>query len=390
MAHREIGTYWHLFPLQTQARRSIWHGIGADGKKFLEQAFPMEVRSATRQDQMQIELKCGSIWQMAGSDAYNSLVGSNVRMVVFSEWALCDPAAWNYLRPIIRENKGAAIFITTYRGKNHAFKMHRRALKDPDWFASTLTVDDTSRNDGARVLTPEDIEAERREGMSEAMIEQEYYCSPMAAFEGSYYASRMLTMERDGRITPVPWEPALPVIATWDLGMDDHTAIVFLQELGREVRFIGCASFQGMPLSDIAAEIKKRPFHVEHCYLPHDSNVRSYETGKTRQSTIESLLQCKSTRVPSPPGSVNDGIETVRNLLPQVWIDNGEECEMLIDALTGYRTEKSDKTGVFRLTPLHSWESHLADAVRCYAMGRKLRLGKKPKPDYSQLDNAVM
>jgi len=39
---------------------------------------------------------------------------------------------------------------------------------DPAWFAQKLTVDDTG------ALSPADIEAERREGMDEDMIQQEY------------------------------------------------------------------------------------------------------------------------------------------------------------------------------------------------------------------------
>jgi len=389
-AHQEPGTYWHCFPLQNQARRGIWHGIGADGVKFLDQAFPKATRVATRQQEMQIEFKCGSIWQMAGSDQYDSLVGSNVKGVVFSEWALCNPAAWDYIRPIIRENKGWACFITTYRGKNHAYQMYQAVKDNPDWYCTDMTVDDTERSPGVPVLTPADIQAERDEGMSEEMIQQEYYNSPMAAFAGAYYAKQMRDMVAGKRITRVAHEPTLPVVATFDLGIggEDHAAVIYIQELGTEVRIVDSDSYQGTSIPDICREIRGKPFHVEHLYLPHDARHKGQNTGKSRQETYEKLLNVKSTLVESPPGSVNDGIEAVRNMLPNVWINEPENFN-LIESLTGYRTEESSQPGVFRLTPLHSWESHLCDALRIYAYGRRLRISKRKRANYSHLDKAV-
>jgi phage terminase large subunit len=43
----------------------------------------------------------------------------------------------------------------------------------------------------------------------------------------------------------VPWEPRWPVVTAWDLGIDDVTAIVFAQVVGREVRVIDYYEAQG-------------------------------------------------------------------------------------------------------------------------------------------------
>ena len=386
MAHREIGTYWHLFPKQVQARRAIWHGINADGVKFLDQAFPPEVRTTTRQQEMMIELKCGSTFQMAGSDSYDSLVGSNVRGVIFSEWALCDPRAWDYIRPIIREAENAyAIFITTYRGKNHAYKMHKMALKDPSWFASTMTVDDTRRGNGSRVLTKKDIDAERREGMSEAMIQQEYYCSPMASFEGAYWGDAMRKLVDDKRLTNVSHVAEVPVSAAFDLGMDDHMTAIFIQEVGNEVRIIGSKSWRFTPIPAVCDDMAKLPFKVRHVHLPHDAMVTGMNSGKTRKRVFEDFGYTTEI-VASPPGSKQPGIEAARNLLAQTWIDEGNN-ELLFEAFMGYRTEESSEPGVFRLTPAHTWESHYADAWQVYAKSRRERLGARAPLDYSERDN---
>jgi len=90
---RRVGTYWHLFPEQTQARRAIWNSIDGRGRRIIDQVFPAPVRKRISVNEMLVETVNGSSWQMAGSDNFDSLVGSNPVGVVFSEWALAHPDA---------------------------------------------------------------------------------------------------------------------------------------------------------------------------------------------------------------------------------------------------------------------------------------------------------
>ena len=110
---RRVGSYWHLFPEQAQARRAVWNGIDGQGRRIIDQVLPPQVRARTSGQEMLIETLNGSMWQMAGSDNYDSLVGSNPVGVVFSEWSLANPDAWEYIRPILVENDGWALFIYT-------------------------------------------------------------------------------------------------------------------------------------------------------------------------------------------------------------------------------------------------------------------------------------
>jgi phage terminase large subunit len=117
---------------------------------------------------MLIELVNGSTWQLTGSDNYNNLVGSNPVGVIFDEWSLCDPNAWGYIRPILAENGGWAVFIYTPRGKNHGHSLYQMAKKSNEWFCQNLTINDTKRADGSPVISSDIIDNERLEGMDEA------------------------------------------------------------------------------------------------------------------------------------------------------------------------------------------------------------------------------
>lgn len=139
---KRIGVYWHILPAYTQARKAIWDAVDPNkGIRRIDWAFPRELRKTTNEQEMKITFKNGSVWQAVGSDNFNELVGTNPVGIVFSEYALCKPEAYSYLSPILEENGGYAIFISTVRGQNHFTEMFDYALKNPNWYASRVDAD---------------------------------------------------------------------------------------------------------------------------------------------------------------------------------------------------------------------------------------------------------
>lgn len=366
-AHRRIGVYWHMLPTATQARKAVWDGIDGQGRKVLDQVFPRPLRKATNVTEMKIELKCGSIWQLAGSDNYNSLVGANPVGVVFSEYSLADPAAWDYVRPILAENGGWAVFIFTPRGRNHGHALLDMARKNPNWFAEVLTVDDTRRDDGSPVISASAIDEDRGAGMADEVIRQEYWCSFDAGLVGAYYGKAMETARGQGRIGRVPWEPALPVETWWDLGVGDSTAIWFAQRVGREVRLIDYLEASGEGLPYYAKALQAKPYVYGRHIAPHDIEVRELGTGVSRRETA---LKLGIRFEIAPAQSLEDGIEATRALIPRCWFDE-DTCARGVEALCQYRREWNDKTRDFKPSPLHDWTSHGADAFRYGAVSRE-------------------
>jgi len=175
-AFERVGVYFYILPLLTQARKIIFDGIDKQGFPFLGH-IPKETIASKNATEMKVKLVTGSVIQVIGSDNIDAIVGTNPVGLVYSEFALQKPEAWDFIRPIVRENDGWVLFQSTPRGRNHYFEMYRHALSDPLWFVEKLTIDDTRDEDGNPVITQADIEQDRREGMSEALIQQEYYCS---------------------------------------------------------------------------------------------------------------------------------------------------------------------------------------------------------------------
>lgn len=251
-SQERVGSYWHLFPFHVQARRAIWKGIDArTGERFIDRAFPEAMRESVNDTEMSITFKNGSMWQMLGSDNYDRLVGANPAGALFSEWALCDPASWDYIRPILVENKGWAMFITTFRARNHAFRMYQSLKGNPNWYLDLRTIADTCRNDGSPIVTPEDVEKEIAEGMSRSLAQQEFYCDPDAANTGTIFGkqySRLLAID------PVDWQRNNKLVrVAWGLQDEGIAAVVYQDDF-----VISVNQFLEQNITDAVQTIAKR------------------------------------------------------------------------------------------------------------------------------------
>jgi hypothetical protein len=381
------GVYWHLFPELNQGRKILWDGRTRDGAPFLD-AFPKQIIRRKLDQDMKIELKNGSIWQIVGVDNANSLVGTNPRGIVLSEWSLISPFVWDLIRPILAENRGWALFIFTPRGKNHAHRMYKLAIKDPRWFVSLKTVDDTYRDekggDGGYVVTPEIIQQERDEGMSEEMIQQEYYCSFKGSLVGAYYADQMEKAEKEGRIGLRPWEPSQPVYTVWDLGVSkDAMAVGCFQDLGKEWRWIDYYQEGGKGMVGAMQWLKSKPYiypQLGHIG-PHDIDTREISSGKSRTGFAWEH-EFGFTKVPKL--GVSEGIDAVRRTFPRFTFNEGP-CERLIDCLKSYRKEYDEKNQEFKPKPLADWTAHGADMVRTGVMGHRKK-PTRPLPTHASME----
>ena len=385
---RRVGSYYYFFPTYAQGKKILWQGMDGDGMKFMAH-FPPEVIKSKNEAELKIELVNGSIFQIVGTDNYDSVVGTNPIGMVLSEYALQDPQAWTLFRPILRENGGWAIFDFTPRGKNHAYTLAKMAKKNSDWFFQKLTVLETKRPDGTPVITPQDIDAEEAEGKSSEMIQQEYFCSFEGSIEGAYYAKLMDQAQKSGRIDRVPYDAAVPVDTVWDLGVSDSTAIWFVQRVGKAIQLIDYYEQSGEGLSHYKNYLddlrNEKGYSYGTHYMPHDINARDLSgEGKTRKAIAEGL-GIKPIEVVAKL-SIEDGIEATRAILSRCYFDK-VSCARGIDALNSYHKEWDEKNKVFKKKAHHDWSSHGADAFRYMAVGynEKLKLtDATPLPTISQ------
>ncbi len=383
-AMRRPGNYWHMLPEYAQARKAIWDSVNPHtGRRRIDEAFPHELRDSTREHDMHIRFRNGSTWACVGSDSVTSGggIGSSTAGIVFSEWSLANPSAWGYYRPIIEENNGWAVWISTPRGRNHLLTTFQHAQRTSGWFAEILTAHDTGAlSHAALVEALNEYVALYGEDAGRAMYESELMCSFTASVLGSFYAIEMRDVRNQERITEAAVAiEGVPVDRAWDLGVGDDTSIWWFQNRGSQLVILDHYASRGVGVEHSASVIEARA--AEHGWthgtdwVPHDAKVKEFGSGRTRVETMQSIgLRPQLVR----HAGIDDGINAVRRTLPLcVFHPRCEESG--ISALEQYRREWDDDKKAFRASAVHDWTSHPADAFRYLAMAWKQLPPRKAK-----------
>lgn len=382
LSQKRIGTYWHCFPEYAQARKAIWNGInGHTGKRRIDEAFPPEIRRRINDNDMFIETIWGSTWQLLGSDRYDATVGSGPVGIAYSEWALCNPAAWAYHKPMIEESNGTAAFITTPRGNNHAKTMYNRAKDNEYWFAELSSITDTGALSEAQ-LAESLAEYQDLYGidLGLAMFEQEYHCSFAGAMVGAYWGAEMAQAERQGRITSVPIDPRYPVHTAWDLGKAVNNPIWCFQVIKGRPHIVDFYRPETDDVADWCKWLDERDYHGND-YVPHDAMHTEWGSGRTR---VAILRDHKRKPVSVDKVSVADGLTAGRQTIKLAVFDE-ERCELGIEGLKNYRREWDDDLKTFRENPVKDWAEHIGSCFRYLGLSwREAARDEPPAPPQRQ------
>lgn len=350
----------YIAPLYTQAKDVAWGYL-----KHFTAGIP---GVTAHESELRVDLPNGGRVRLYGAENYDRIRGIYLDGATLDEYGDMDPRVWpEVIRPALSDRQGWGTFIGTPKGRNGFYELGHGsadtgwegAVYNDDWFTMVLKASETGilpqaeLDDARKIMTPE-------------QYEQEYECSFDAAIVGSYYGRELAELERQGRIRSAPWEPSLPVYTAWDLGLDDATAIWFVQAAGSEVRVIDYYETNNTALSDIARELlnSRRYTYAEHI-LPHDVAIRELMTAKSRKESLESIgLRPITVATRQDP---EEGINAARQMLPKCVFD-AEKCRRGLEVLKQYRREWDDKRKTFKATPFHDWTSHGADAFRYLAM----------------------
>lgn len=380
------GNHVYTLPKIGQARNVIWEGKDFDGMRWVD-AIPRSLIKKFHHSQCKIYFVNGSILHMTGADnLMRSHLGSNLSSIWFSEFQLTHPHIWDYIRPIIKRNPNAkAAFNFTSLGKGHAYKLMQANKDNPDWFTRKLTVDDTRDNQGNYIYSPEQIEDERRSGMDETRILQEYYCNDDVAVKGTFFDEYIQRAREDGRIRKgVKLHPNLPVHTSWDLGSRDTNSIWFFQVQGTQYKpqFVyfyqhdkhyGNMQYYLQLLQDIKSRYGFERYG--HHFMPHDIEHTEWVSGKTRKVQ---LMQGGLTGItPVPRVKIIERVQIARaNLDSCVFDEDG--CKTGLEALEVARSKWCDIKQTFVADEEHDWSSHPSAAFQYGHVGW-LNSYNKPK-----------
>lgn len=379
MAFRRVGLYWHCLPTLKQGRKVVWDNITSEGKNLIRQTFPDALVRRRLEDEMKVELINGSIVQIVGADNFNALVGASPIHVTFSEWSLTDPRAYDFVRPILRENNGSVAFIYTPRGYNHGWTTLNIARKLPGAFVAVMSINDTG------VLSEADMAMERAQGMADELIAQEFYCDFSSANVGAIVGKYISAAERDGRINEdTVHSIGSRIVVSSDIGYRDQAAWWFWQLKLGGFDLIRYMEGSGLDADDWVDKLKNCGTPIDHIYLPHDATAKTMATKHTVIERFARAFECSIV----PRTKLADRINAARVVIPRCNFAINE-CSRGLEALRAWSFRFDDERKIFSAEPEHDWASHGADAfsygAQMVAELVKDTAERKEKPAYDGL-----
>lgn len=380
-AHERPANYWHMLPEATQARKAIWAAVNPKtGKRRIDEAFPQALRKATRDHEMVIEFKSGASWQVVGSDNFNSLVGASPAGIVYSEWALANPSARAYLRPIIAENNGWELFLYTPRGRNHGLRTLEAAQEKPGSFAQVLRASETKQI--PQHILDEELRAYIKEyGQDEGMafFLQEFDCDFNAPLLGAILGKYVSRAEREGRINDVEIDPeGSPIHISSDIGFRDTAAWWFWQPKAGGFSLVDYDDDSGLDADDWIERLKAKNYKISKVYLPHDARAKTFAAKHSALEKFAAGFGWDKVEI-VPQTSKADRINAARVVIESCEF-NKNKCANGLDGLREWSYEYDDELKTFSKEPKHDWASHPGDGFSYGAQMMQKYVKPKPKP----------
>jgi len=400
------GVYFHIFPALNQGRRDFWNNqveiVNEHGRtvtiNMVDACFPPEIVKRKINDEMIVELRAeagGGMYQIMGADddeAVARLRGPNPFGLIFSEWAhgKMMPRAWETLSPVLAENNGWAAFLYTPHGQNHGQALYNMAcnnlysaaLNRLGWFVQKLTVEDTRRDafgeNGGPVVTPEQIQAEIKEGKRPEYIREEYWCDFTGFEHGTIYGDLMRVAENENRICDIPCVYNQPVGVLFDLGTGQSDLMVmwFYQRYNGMIHFIDYVEGAQKDLKWAAHEMReKRNYLYGRIVLPWDGRAAEEYFTQIGFRNVHFVER----RVPN----VQESIEQVRRQFNTFRFDR-TRCARGIECLIRYARKYDEQRQIFE-KPIHDQYSHGADALRTGVEGGFEPLTFSGLPEYREV-----
>ena len=285
--------------------------------------------------------------------------------------------SWDVLVPTIRK-EGSEIWVSFNPELESDATYQRFILNPPEnaivqkinwsdnpWFPETLNMER---------MTLKNRDPEAYNTVWEGLCRQ--------TVDGAVFAREMQMAELEERITKVRYDPTKPVIAVFDLGWADSTAIWFVQFIAGEIRLIRYLEDNQQTMSHYLATMQTFGYVYDTLWLPHDAENKTIGSNGRSIQEIVRAAGFKTKIIPRTP--IADSINAARTIFRNCYFDR-DNCYDGLQCLRHYKYEVDPDTKQFSKNPLHDQYSHGADAFRYIGLGvQETRQVKQKRVNYQQ------
>ena len=293
------------------------------------------------------------IW-LRGTENIESARGNGIHLLVVDEVA--SIRNWNYvwntvLRPTLTDTVGKAIFISTPKGFNHFYDMYNRALEDKDYASFNYTTYDNP------YIPKEEIDKARKE-VTEDQFRQEYMAE-FVSVSGQVY--KEWSMER--QFIEMEYDPELELHVSFDFGVKDPTAILWIQKIGSEYRVIDYYEQSNASVEHFVHILNSKPYKKPTLYTGDPA-------GRARNNVTNTSVITEYGRngihIKTIPGvRIEDQIRMTSKYIPALFVSN--KLTRIRDCILNYRyPDKEGHTNTSNEDPIHDEYSHAMRALEYY------------------------
>jgi len=354
-------TYPLILPFQEQARETVWND---HVKRMLFELSRKKVPHVKNETSMSVEFPGHGRFKLLGSNNDVALRSASnwgaVACDEFDDWA---PSVWDsVIRPNLLTHKAPAMVGGTPKGMRNMYRLSQL----PEWKEFHYTSYDNPE------LDKDELDALVREAKAKG---EDYYLQEiMAEYVKPYglvYKEWSLDHYRD-----IDYDPNLPLHVSFDWGVNDPTAIIWLQPYGAETRVIDYYEASDASIEHFVSVINAKPYKKPDLYTGDPAGkARTLTTGT---SVIEMLAQ-KGIHVRTKGGvQIPDQIRIAHGKIPGLYV--AKQAERFRDVLLNYRYPEKKETIINQENeiPIHDQWSHGARAFEYWCVNCSGQTGRIP------------
>jgi hypothetical protein len=343
----------YVAPNRIQAKNIAWDDHVS---RILDELIEHKVPYKKNEVELSIKLPNGGKVQLLGVENKEALRGiSNWGAFGGDEIDDWSEDIWpTIIRPNLMVHKAPAILGGTPKGYRHMYRLENSGLFKPFHFTSFDNPD----------LDPQELAdmVEEYKKMGEAYYRQEVmaeYEKPVGTVYGDW------DMER--QYVPFAYDPNLPVHLTWDFGVNDPTAIWFIQPNGHEIRAFDYYEAANANLEHFTQVIAAKGYKVP-AFEAGDiaGRAKDLTTGKSPIQELSRLgHHVRTNSIPDIPTQVRHA----HKYIPRLYVSSSNpDCERIRDCIVNYRYPEKPTTVVNQSNevPIHDQYSHAMRAFEYY------------------------
>ncbi len=339
---------YYIAPSYRQAKRIAW-GV-------LKKLLPPEARRRTREQELLIELRNGSIVQLHGADRPDSLRGVGLDHVVLDEYSDMSAETWNaVVRPALSDRRGCALFIGTPKGRNHFYDLYCAAKSRDNWAAFRFPTE------RGGYVPPDELAAVGVE-MDPQLYAQEFGAS-FEDLQARVYSS----FDLEENVTELAPSPHARLLFGMDFNVNPMNAVVG-QRAGDQCHIIDEIVLPNSNTQEMMHEINRRYGGREGIVHP-DPSAESRKTSAPVGETDVTIIERAGWSVyRNSPYKIVDRINSVNAMLLNAQGSRrlliSPKCKYLIKALDNLIYKEGSK-----IPDNRSGLDHITDALGYLIMG---------------------